>query len=152
MGNKITKIFLNWRVLLLVTLLFFSILAIRPNIFGTEGVEINSMLANSSVAEAGLSNPASKVLPTARERILSVNGEETNTVEEYYAVVSQLQANRTIRLETNEKAYTFLAPQSSNGKVDLGIKVKEASFSNLRMGLDLEGGTRVLLQPVGGIS
>ncbi len=152
MGNKITKILLNWRVLLLVTLLFFSVLMIRPRIFGTEGVEITSMLSDSPAAEAGLVNPPSKVMPTARERILYVNGEETKTIEDYYAAVSELRENKTVRIETNENSYIFLAPQSANGKVDLGLKVKEASFSNLRMGLDLEGGTRVLLQPAGAIS
>ena len=104
MNNKITKMLVNWRVLLLITLLLFSALAIRPRVFGAEGVEISSMPANSSAAEAGLVNPPSKILPTARERILSVNGEETKTVEDYYAAVSQLPANRTVRIETNEKS------------------------------------------------
>ncbi len=151
MGSKITKIFTNWRVLLLVTFLVLSVLAIKPAIFGVEGVEIHSLQPNSSVADAGLVNPSAKVTPTARERILSVNGMETATTEEYYSAISELKANRTVRIQTNKQLYTILAKKTAD-PVDLGIKVKEASFSNLRMGLDLEGGTRVLLQPVGEIS
>ncbi len=152
MSSKITKTLTNWRVLLLVILLFLSVLAIKPQVFGTEGVEIYSMLANSSVTEAGLINPSSKIMPTARERIISVTGTEISTPEEYYSAVSELRPNRTVQLETNKQVYTFLTPEKVDGGVNLGIKVKEASFSNLRMGLDLEGGTRVLLQPVGEIS
>ena len=152
MNPKISKMLVNWRVLLLVTLLLLSVLAIKPQIFGVEGVEIHSMAASPFLTEAGLSNPSGKVMPTARERILSVNGIETGSVEDYYAAVSDLRANKTYRIETNEQIYTILAPPSADGSFDLGIKVKETSSSNLRMGLDLEGGTRVLLQPAGEIS
>ncbi|MDP3698606.1 MAG: hypothetical protein Q8R47_03390 [Nanoarchaeota archaeon] len=149
--NKIKKLLVNWRVLLLLTFLVLSMLAIKPQIFGTEGVEIYSLKTNSSLAEAGLVIPA-KVMPTARERILSVDGIQTDTVEDYYSALSQLRANRTVSVETSTQTYAFLIPGNAEGAVDVGVKVKEASFSNLRMGLDLEGGTRVLLQPAGEIS
>ncbi len=149
--SRIKKMFTNWRVLLLMLFLLSSVLAIRPQIFKAEGVEIYSLQATSPLAESGLVIPA-KVQPIARERILSVDGIETSTVEEYYSAVSQLHANRTVRIKTNTQMYTVLTSADTKGNVDLGVKVKEASFSNLRMGLDLEGGTRVLLQPDGEIS
>jgi len=151
MNNKIKKMAANWRVLLLVAFLLLSVLAIKPQVFGTEGVEIQSLQASSPLAEAGLVIPA-KVQPIARERILSVDGIPTPTVDDYYSAVSQLRTNRTVRLITTEQTYTFLTPESVDGKIDLGIKAREASTSNIRMGLDLEGGTRVLLQPAGQIS
>ena len=149
--SKIHKIFTNWRVLLLITFLVISVLSIKPQIFGAEGVEIHSMQANSSLAEAGLIIPA-EVQPTARERILSVNDIPTPTVDEYYAVQAQLHPNMTVRIQTDKQSYTILTSAGTDEKVDLGAKVREASSSNLRMGLDLEGGTRILLQPVGEIS
>ena len=151
MNKKIKNLLVNWRVLLLVTFLVLSLLAIKPQIFGTEGVEIHSLRSNSSLAEAGLAIPA-KVQPTSRERILSVDGMETLTAEDYYSAVSQLGGNRTVQVETTKQTYTFMTPESADGNIDLGVKVKQASTSNLRMGLDLEGGTRVLLQPAGEIS
>ncbi len=147
---KVKKIFGNWKVLLLITFLVLSVLAIKPQ-FGVEGVEIYSLRTDSPLAEAGLVIPA-KVQPTARERILSVDGNPVNTVEDYYSAISQLSGNKTVRVETTKDTYMFLAPGSSGQDVDVGLKVKEASFSNLRMGLELEGGTRVLLQPAGEIS
>lgn len=150
MATKISKLFLNWRVLLLLTFVVLSLLAIQPQFFKEDGVEIHSLQQNSSLIEAGLVNPTSKVLPTDRERIISVDGMPTPTVEDYYNAVSNLKANRTVRVETSKQLYTFLTP--STMPVDLGVKVKEASSSNLRMGLDLEGGTRVLLQPASEIS
>ena len=149
--SKIRKIFTNWRVLLLITFLVISVLSIKPQIFGAEGVEIHSMQANSSLAQAGLIIPA-EVQPTARERILSVNDIPTPTVDEYYAVQAQLHPNMTVRIQTDKQSYTILTSAGTDEKVDLGAKVREASSSNLRMGLDLEGGTRILLQPVGEIS
>lgn len=150
--SKLKKLLVNWRVLLLITFLLLSALAIKPR-FGTEGVEIYSLQADSSAAKAGLVLPT-KVMPTARERILSVDGIQTPTVEGYYSAVSQLRANRTVRVETNKQTYTLLTSKSTggDGNVGVGIKVREASFSNVRLGLDLEGGTRVLLQPAGEIS
>src|SRR3989338_6201491 len=100
MNPKIKKMLVNWRVFLLLTFLVVSILAIKPQIFGTEGVEIYSLKTNSSLAEAGLVIPA-KAMPTAREHLLSVDGIKTDTVEDYYSALSQLRANRTVRVETN---------------------------------------------------
>src|SRR3989344_1254581 len=152
MSSKITKLWTNWRFLLLVTLLVLSLVAIWPQVLGVKGVEIHSISSDSAVIEAGLINPSTKITPTNRERILAVNNAEIKTVEDYYSAVSELHPNRTVRIETNKQIYTFITPEAVDGKVDLGVKVKEASSSNLRMGLDLEGGTRLLLQPAGEIS
>ncbi|MDO8510817.1 MAG: hypothetical protein Q7S55_01495 [Nanoarchaeota archaeon] len=150
MNDRMRKMLVNWRVLLLVTFLLLSVLAIKPR-FATEGVELYSVQPDSSAAAAGIVIP-NKVMPTARERILSVDGTPTDTVQDYYSAISELRANKTVRLETNKQMYTFLAQENADGKVDVGIRVKEVSFSNVRLGLDLEGGTRVLLQPMGEIS
>lgn len=48
--------------------------------------------------------------------------------------------------EVNETKTVFL------GVEDLGLRVYDAPFTNLRKGLDLQGGTRVLLQPESVIS
>ena len=56
--------------------------------------------------------------------------------------------------ETNEKnqtiTKTILVPKTkkvSKGLEDIGLKVYDAPKTNIRKGLDLQGGTRVLLQP-----
>ncbi len=155
--SRLKQLFTNWKVLLLVIFLVFAVVAIQPQIFGTEGVTIRNVLTNSSAVNAGIPNPSPKLTPLHKERILSLNGEKINSVEEYYQLQSSLEGNRTVRIETNKKIYSLLTTanqQTTAGseKVDLGLNVYEAPSSNLRKGLDLEGGTRVLLQPAEPIS
>lgn len=66
---------------------------------------------------------------------------ETVTVEE--------TVNGTIQNVTKTVQKTIEVPKNSTKPVraDIGIKVYPAPTTNLRKGLDLQGGTRVLLQP-----
>ena len=143
---KFKKIFTNWRVVLLLVFLLFSLITIQPKIFGNEGVTIRAVAHNSSASLAGIANPSSRLTPLAKEKIISVNGEKVNSVEEYYDAVALVKAEDTIKIETDKGIYTLLAQESETG-IDLGVKVRTAPTSNLRKGLDLEGGTRVLLKP-----
>src|SRR3989344_2704331 len=144
--GKMKQIFTQWRVIILLLFIVFAIFAIQPQ-FSSEGVAIRSVDFNSSAANAGIENPSAKITPVAKERILSVNGKVINSLIEYSNIVDSLPVNKTVKVETNQQIYTFIILYSEDGRVDLGIKVVEAATSNLRKGLDLEGGTRVLLQP-----
>ncbi len=140
------KIFTNWRVILLLIFVLFALIAINPS-FGREGVTIRSVTTNSSASDAGMHSPTSKETPLAKERILSINGEEVKNVDDFYSLTSNLYLNQTIRIETSKDTYTLIVRETELGKVDLGLKVYNAPTTNLRKGLDLEGGTRVLLKP-----
>jgi preprotein translocase subunit SecD len=147
------KLFTNWRVLLLLIFLVFAVVAIQPQIFGNEGATIRSVSSNSSASEAGLQSPAAKLMPLSKEKIISVNGEAVTNAADYYAAVSKLGENRSVRITTNNKDYTLTTRNFNEvGQIDLGIKVYDAPESNLRKGLDLEGGTRVLLKPAEAVS
>ena len=138
------EVFKSWKVILLVAFLLLSLLTIKPQLFGTDGVMIQSVAANSSAANGGMQTPPSSLPPLAKERIISVDGQGVNSVDEYYAAVTALQPGEPVTIETsNGMIYSLLARDD----VDLGIRVKEAPTSNLRKGLDLAGGTRVLLAP-----
>ncbi|MBI2102974.1 hypothetical protein HYT55_03990 [Candidatus Woesearchaeota archaeon] len=146
---KLGKILTNWRVLMLLFFLFLSYLSLNGGItphFWDESVTIRSITPDSSAALAGVPNPSPKLTPLQKEDILSLNGKKIATAADYYQIESQLLPNSTVRLETNEKVYTLLT-KSSSEKVDLGLRVYDSPTSNLRKGLDLEGGTRVLLKP-----
>lgn len=142
-------IFTNFRVILLIIFLLFALVSIRPQFFETEGAAIRSIAANSSAAQAGMENPSPKLTPLQREKIISFNGQPVNSIEDFYSQTAELKANRTVRIGTDrERIYTLQTQADETGKVDLGIKAYPAPASNLRKGLDLEGGTRVLLKPV----
>ncbi len=141
-------LFTQWRIIVLILFLIFSFVAIQPHIFGVDGVTIRSIGHNSSASVAGLENPSAKATPLAKERIVSLNGKQVNSPEEFYTQVASLLVNQTVQLQTTKKSYILTTPETK----DLGIKVSEAPTSNLRKGLDLEGGTRVLLKPTEKIS
>jgi len=143
MKLKLKKIFTNWKVILLLVFLVFALISMRPQVFGSEGVAIRSVSQNSSAAIAGIENPSAKVSPVAKEKIISINGEKIIDLEDYYSEINQLSVNRTIRVETNRGIYSIV----TNTGAGLGLTVYEAPTSNIRKGLDLEGGTRVLLKP-----
>ena len=150
--SKLKAIAKDWRVILLLIFLLFSYITIKPQFFGTEGVTIRSVAPNSSASLGGIANSPEQATPLAKERILSVDGKKISSLDDFYATTKILDTNRTIRIETDQKFYTLQTTADVTGIVDLGLKVQEAPSSNLRKGLDLEGGTRVVLKPATAIS
>jgi len=149
--KSILKKYFGWKVIFLLIFLVLAIVAIHPS-WGTEGVSIKAVAINSSAALAGINNPDPKLTPLAKERVLALNGQKVNSIEEYYSLVQELEENRTVQVETNKGRYKLLVKEDVFGKADLGLKVGETPNSNLRKGLDLEGGTRVLLEPATQVS
>ncbi|MEK6968949.1 MAG: hypothetical protein AABW48_00815 [Nanoarchaeota archaeon] len=152
MNETFKKIFTSWRVIVLLLFLLFAVIAIQPQIFGNDGVTIRSVTPNSAASQAGMLNPSAKATPLAKEKIISFNGEKISSAEDYYNLASALNRNGTVTLETNKNVYRLNAVADENSQVDLGLRIYDAPSSNLRKGLDLEGGTRVLLKPAEPIS
>ncbi len=138
---KWKELFTNWRVIMLLVFLLFAIISIQPH-FGAEGVTIRSVALNSSASNAGIENPSAKLTPLQKERIVAIDGIPIKTIQDYYAATDLLPSNQTVRIETNRQIYTLRTAENS----ELGLKVYPAPTSNLRKGLDLEGGTRVVLK------
>ncbi len=152
MKQKLKKIFLNWRVLLLIIFLVFAVVSIHPKVFGNDGVTIRSVAQNSSAELAGIQNPSPKLTPLAKEKIISLNGEKVSTANDFYQLTTDLKDNRSVMLETNQGFYNLKTKRDDFGEIDLGLKIYQAPTSNIRKGLDLEGGTRVLLKPAEPVS
>ncbi|MBR9683336.1 hypothetical protein GOV03_02240 [Candidatus Woesearchaeota archaeon] len=143
---NLKKILTNWRVVILIVLVLFALIAIKPSP-GIEGVSIRSVTANSTAFNAGIENPNPKLTPLAKERIVFIDGEEILDVGDYHSVVAGLIEGSTTRIETDKGVYSLIVREDVEGMVDLGLDVYNSPSSNLRKGLDLEGGTRVLLEP-----
>ncbi|MBT6774713.1 hypothetical protein HOA91_05080 [Candidatus Woesearchaeota archaeon] len=152
MNQRLKNIISNWRVIMLVIFLVFAVVSIHPKLFGNEGVTIRSVAQNSSASLAGVQNPSPTSTPLAKEKIISFNGEKVSTMEDFYQLTSNLKENRSLMLETSTGFYTLKTQRDGSGEINLGLKVYQAPTSNLRKGLDLEGGTRVLLKPAEPIS
>ncbi|MDP3918962.1 MAG: PDZ domain-containing protein, partial [Nanoarchaeota archaeon] len=74
--------------------------------------------------------------------ILSVNGVDIETNDDYDDILDELIPKQTIKIETVDGLVAYLSREVPD------ITVSEATKSNLVFGLDFTGGTRVLLQPV----
>ncbi len=146
--SRYKDIFKSGKVILLLIFLVFSYITIQPQLFGNEGATIRSVETNSSADLAGIEEPSPKSSPLSKEKIIFINGEKVSNENDYYEAVSNLKPDRKITLETNKDFYKLETKFNDEGNVNLGLKVYTSPTSNLRKGLDLEGGTRVLLAPV----
>ncbi len=77
------------------------------------------------------------------EVLKEINNIKVNNEEGWEKIRYDLLPSKTVRIKTEKKESIFQVNK------ELEINVKKVSRSNIRKGLDLEGGTRVLLKPVG---
>tara|TARA_Y100000310_G_scaffold47186_1_gene43797 strand:- start:22646 stop:24241 length:1596 start_codon:yes stop_codon:yes gene_type:complete len=143
MNYKVKKIITNVRVIILLTFLVLAIVAINPRP-GVDGVVIRNLVANSSAYESGIQQPVPTARPVDRERILAINNKPIEDIEDYYSYVNTLPPNKSVQIKTNKGLYRLTTEVDEE---DIGIRVFNAPTTNIRKGLDLQGGTRVLLQP-----
>lgn len=132
----------EWKIHLMIILLLFSVISI--DLFReTQGVEIKTVLSPASVSvQAG-------------DILINMNGISINNSVDYYEAFSTIQPGDIVRIDFKrstglgyaiQSAYPFVAEERNN-ETYLGLVVSDISSSNLNFGLDIVGGTKVLLQP-----
>lgn len=139
--KKLSK---DWKIWLLAIVLVLSVVAIRPQPMN-DGVAVKAVLPNSTASNAGISNPSADTAPVDHELITRIGNTKISSVNDYYNTVSSLEPNESIRIETSESSYLIDTPAKNFS--DLGIRVSSASVTNIQKGLDLAGGSRVILKP-----
>ncbi len=139
--------FFNWRVTILLVALIIALIAINPSLSGKEGVAIKSVADNSTASSIGIVTADGKAPPRSREIILEVNGNQINDANDYVEAINSIGIGEAVRIKTNKQEYDPFLKDSR----DLGIVIDDVARTNIRKGLDLDGGTRVLLAPVGEI-
>ena len=139
------KELLSLRVYILLFFLISSLIVINPDLsilFGQkEGVTITNIAKGSPALFIGLQNPKERTLPRNLEVIQELNNQPIKTKTDYYNIIDVLSYNDTIKIKTNKKTYDPFI------KGNLSITVIEPPTTNLIKGLDLQGGTRVILKP-----
>jgi preprotein translocase subunit SecD len=135
--SKLKLILFDWKVILLIIFLLLSIWTIQPR-FSSSGVYVDTINRNSSAELSGIDTG---------HIITNINGQEIITLNTYANIVSGLETGGVATLETNKGNYKIVS-----GEDGLGINVKEVPTSNLRKGLDLVGGARVILKPDGEVT
>ena len=142
--SRFKQLFTNWRVLLVIAVVLFTIIAMRPNPWAS-GVAISSVAADSSAFRAGIESPK-RAAPMLREIIKDIDGAPVSTLDDYHDLITRAAINQTLTIRTNKNTYRLTIPEDKK----LGLRVSKAPRSNIRLGLELQGGTRVLLQPEAG--
>lgn len=99
--------------------------------------EDGNITNNLTVVRADAEIPIKKDM-----QIISINGEKIKDPRHYSEVVLKLIPKTNFVLVTDKKEYAVLLPGQPE------IRVGEAAKHNLQKGLELQGGTRVLLKPV----
>lgn len=140
--SKIKMLLRDWKVLLMLFFVLLSIYLISPNPL-VEGAAIRTVERNSSAEIAGILSSSPNTVPRAREVIISINNNPVKDAESFYEQEQKLPANVTVQVKTNKRIYRLITKVPG----DLGIDVYDAPSTNIRKGLDLQGGTRVLLKP-----
>ena len=157
--STIKKIFKDTRVIILLVILALSLIAINVQPWKS-GVAIRNVIKNGPADVAGISNPSPNSAPMTREVIHSINNIPIKNIDDYYNILGNIPVNQTVKVTTNKKTYTLKSQYKTKiietknqtkkitlNETTLGIEVYNAPTSNIKEGLDLQGGTRVLLQP-----
>lgn len=129
--KELMRIVFSGRVLILISVLIMSLLAIAPN-FNAEGLDINRVTSESSAEINGIE---------VGMILYSLDGVATNELIDFQNSVSSFRNGDIVEVVTSDGLSSIIY---DNG---LGFSVGEIPTSNLRKGLDLVGGVRVVLKP-----
>lgn len=141
------KLLKNFRILTLLIFLVFALVAINPSM-NTDGVIIKNVLQNSTASAAGIPFPNANAAPKSLEIITSIDNQPIKTEDDYYTALDRILPNSTVKIVTKGgSADGAVYNIRLENDVNLGLKVESVPKTNIRKGLDLQGGTRVLLQP-----
>jgi len=128
------KILTHWKVLILVLMVLASAAAVGLKSGPKAGVE---------VAFVSESSPAKNLINQGMI-ITEVNGNPVNTINDWFSATANLKGDATIIANGDE----FQIKVNDT----LGLDVLDVQNLNLDFGLDLRGGTRVILKPKTNIS
>lgn len=120
-----------WRILLLVIMVSASLLAIflKPQYTGVQVAYVYSDSPAKGIIQNGMI-------------ITDVNGKPVQNSQEWDAIVKGYAG--PIKIKANKLEYKINVTQNATG---IGIEVSDIERTNLDFGLDIKGGTRVILKP-----
>lgn len=123
----------GWKVWVLIIAIILSIISINPFLALKKGVLVVDVVKNSTAEKAGMS---------VREVIKEINGIKINNIEDWSKAVDKIFNGSEVRVEikTDKSEYIFLASKPE-------FSVKGLPSSRLKLGLDLQGGSRALVRP-----
>jgi preprotein translocase subunit SecD len=136
--GKLKEVFTSWKVILLILFLIASAVSINPKLH-TEGVVVTSVAGNSSADINGI---------TTGLKISALNGQPVLDINGFRALERAILPNATIKITTDKGEISFLSEfDNVTNTTSIGFDVASIPKSNIKQGLDLVGGVRVLMKP-----
>ena len=121
------------RFLLLVSLVLFSLYYIlSPSLFGKPGIVTTVVDNEARCTNVGLNSV-----------ITQVEMSSIKNVDDYNSVVNAVKGGQYVSLIADNKPANCIAIANGN----LGISIDNLKKENLVFGIDIQGGSRVLLKP-----
>ena len=108
-----------------------------------DGVLINAVQEGGPAASAEPRAPIADNNPV----ITQMQGQDVSNTEDYYTILRAVEPNTTVSIQTATGDTYFVTPTLQNGVASLGLTVGNRPTTAIKKGLDLEGGTRVILEP-----
>jgi len=134
---RLPPVLKEFRVSLLLFTILVSVILINP--FGSgPGVNVAYVEYNSSAWGAGLKNGM---------RITEINTMRVDSPQAFAGVVDTLQPGSVVNVVADKKPYSVYLKNITEA-TPMGLEVRTPPATNLRLGLDLQGGTRVIVKPV----
>lgn len=150
--SKFQKIYTNFRVIILALAMILALIALNPT-FNSNGVAIQTVFEDGPAAGATpqpIQQPDPNQNLRSLEVITSIDETPIKNADEFNEILNQYSPNETIEVQTNQNTYFIElgATENNNQTIpDIGLNIRNKPTTNLRPGLDIAGGTRVLLEP-----
>ena len=150
MKEKLSKKFMyllfNFRTLLLILFLFSSFMFFNYDFSDDKKIAITNVGIGSLSSKMGFEVDTNSKLRDL-EVIQTLNGDEVSSVLDFYNFLNS-SINSSVLIETNKNSY-FLErfTLSSNDSIEeaFGLSFRDKPKSNLKLGIELEGGSRIIL-------
>ncbi len=146
--TKIIDILKTPRVLVLLFFIIISLFAINYT-FQSDGIVIDGVSPGMAAERAGISFD-SRASQRDHEKILAINSNDIKTQEDYYGILQSLTLPTNITLITNINRNGYLIEllgnENQTAEDVIGMSVRDAPTSNIRLGIELEGGTRIIMK------
>jgi len=138
----------NWKVQMMVVFLMISVFLIRPrpDYKGVYVIQVSEPIIISESVEGVQKG----------DLIVNINGYNINNLADFYSAKSIINPGDVVRITVKRETfpyffkeistYPFIA-ESVRNETSIGVKVSEVPGTNLEFGLEIKGGTELLLKP-----
>ena len=147
--TKLKYILISPKTIVLMFFLIISVLFFNYDFSNEKRIVISSVSIGSLAEKSGI-----EVSPNLKlrdlEKIIELDGVQINNEKQFFEVLEKIEKNN-FNILTDKNIYTinnFLdnSTNLSNSQI-LGLSFRDAPKSNLKLGIELEGGTKMFLKP-----